>query len=40
VINREVVSTMDIFSTVLALAGVAPPADRYIDGMDISDVRD
>jgi len=34
-ITQEVVTTMDIFSTVLDLAGVSPPTDRIIDGKSI-----
>lgn len=33
---RGVASTLDLFPTCLALAGVQPPADRPIDGHDIS----
>lgn len=29
---------MDIFTTLLSLAGVTPPADRRYDGMDATDV--
>jgi uncharacterized sulfatase len=32
---RELAVTMDLFATALAAAGVAPPADRVIDGRDL-----
>eukprot|EP00042_Codosiga_hollandica_P049835 m.585594 g.585594 ORF g.585594 m.585594 type:complete len:68 (-) comp57970_c0_seq37:659-862(-) len=38
VVSAAVVSTCDVFSTSLALAGVEPPTDRFIDGMDLSEV--
>lgn len=31
-------SGMDIFPTLLSLAGVAPPSDRRYDGIDATDV--
>lgn len=34
-VNAAVVGTIDIFPTVLKLAGVAAPSDRVIDGRDI-----
>jgi arylsulfatase A-like enzyme len=37
-ISHEVVTTYDIFSTVLKLAGVEEPSDRIIDGRDMSPV--
>lgn len=36
VINRELAGTMDLFSTALSLAGVQPPSDRIIDGVDMT----
>lgn len=33
---REVASTMDLFTTALVLGGAEPPADRIIDGRDLS----
>jgi len=38
VVTHELGTTMDLFSTSLALAGVAPPSDRPIDGADLSPV--
>ena len=35
-VSAEVVATYDIFSTMLALAGVAAPSDRTIDGRDLT----
>ena len=37
-ISTAVAATYDIFSTSLALAGVAEPSDRFIDGVDLSPV--
>ena len=37
-INQEVVATYDIFSTMLAQAGVDAPKDRVIDGKDMTDL--
>ena len=37
-VSTELVSTLDIFPTVLAIAGVPPPTDRVIDGSDITAV--
>ena len=37
-INQEVVATYDIFSTMLAQAGVEEPKDRVIDGRDMTDI--
>lgn len=31
-------SGMDIFSTILSLAGVDPPSDRHYDGIDVTDI--
>jgi len=36
--NHEVITTLDIFTTCLSLAGVDIPQDRIIDGRDISRV--
>uniref|UniRef100_A0A3P8UFQ3 Arylsulfatase G n=1 Tax=Cynoglossus semilaevis TaxID=244447 RepID=A0A3P8UFQ3_CYNSE len=36
--NSALLSGMDIFTTLLSLAGVTPPADRRYDGMDATDV--
>ncbi|CAL9698903.1 unnamed protein product [Knipowitschia caucasica] len=36
--SSALMSGMDIFSTVLALAGVTPPSDRRYDGTDATDV--
>lgn len=38
VTSSALLSGMDIFSTVLSLAGVAPPSDRRYDGIDATDV--
>jgi arylsulfatase A-like enzyme len=35
-VNRGIASTMDLFTTFLSLAGAAIPADRTIDGVDLS----
>lgn len=35
-INREIVSSLDIFPTVIAAAGGALPADRVYDGVDLA----
>jgi len=37
-IVSEVATTMDLFTTFLTLAGVAPPKDRLIDGKDVLNV--
>ena len=34
-VSDELAVTMDLFATALAAAGVAPPADRAIDGQDL-----
>merc|ERR1712060_834078 len=36
--SAEVVSSMDVFPTLSALAGVPLPADRIYDGRDMKDV--
>src|ERR1035441_4540787 len=36
VVNRELASSMDLFNTSLALAGVPLPTDRVIDGVDMT----
>ena len=36
--TQALATTMDLFSTALALAGAAPPTDRVIDGVDLSPV--
>jgi len=36
--SAEVVSSLDVFPTILALAGVPLPADRHIDGRDMSPI--
>ncbi|XP_072311683.1 arylsulfatase G-like [Eucyclogobius newberryi] len=36
--SSALLSGMDIFSTVLALAGVTPPSNRRYDGVDVTDV--
>lgn len=36
--SDAIVSTMDIHPTLAALAGVEPPTDRIIDGLDMSPV--
>ncbi len=35
-VNRELACSMDLFNTCLALAGVPLPADRIIDGVDMT----
>ena len=35
-INRQMASSLDLFPTCLTLAGVPVPADRIIDGFDMS----
>jgi len=37
-INREMVATYDIFSTIVKLGGAKVPQDRVIDGRDLTDV--
>eukprot|EP00004_Rigifila_ramosa_P015061 TRINITY_DN3478_c0_g1_i1.p1 TRINITY_DN3478_c0_g1~~TRINITY_DN3478_c0_g1_i1.p1 ORF type:complete len:987 (-),score=177.56 TRINITY_DN3478_c0_g1_i1:58-2631(-) len=37
-VYTQPVSTLDIFPTVLSLAGIPPPLDRIIDGKDISPI--
>jgi hypothetical protein len=37
-VKNDVVTTMDIFPTVLNLAGAALPSDRIIDGKDMSNI--
>jgi arylsulfatase A-like enzyme len=37
-ITREIACSMDVFTTALKLAGAEPPADRPIDGLDLSPV--
>ena len=36
--TEALATTMDLYSTALALAGVAPPADRPLDGVDLTPV--
>jgi arylsulfatase A len=36
--SSEVVSSLDLFPTVSALAGLALPSDRVYDGRDMTDV--
>lgn len=36
--SSALLSGMDIFSTVLSLAGVTPPSDRRYDGLDATDI--
>jgi arylsulfatase A len=36
VVNRELASTLDVFPTLCKLAGVERPADRVLDGFDLS----
>ncbi len=38
VVNRSVTSTMDLFTTLLTLAGAEIPRDRVIDGVDLTPV--
>jgi arylsulfatase A len=38
VVSQELSGTMDLFATGLALAGVPPPQDRVIDGVDMSPI--
>ena len=38
-ISSEIVTTYDIFPTVLSLAGIPMPTDRVFDGKDVSQVR-
>ncbi len=37
-VNTNLACLMDLFPTTLHLAGATPPADRIIDGVDLSDV--
>ncbi len=37
--SSEIVTTYDIFPTVLSLAGIPMPTDRVFDGKDVSQVR-
>jgi arylsulfatase A-like enzyme len=34
-VSKDIVSTLDIHPTLMKLAGVAPPADRLMDGIDL-----
>lgn len=34
-VSHQLGSVMDLFTTSLALAGLAPPSDRVIDGLDL-----
>ncbi|MED6287579.1 hypothetical protein CHARACLAT_017817, partial [Characodon lateralis] len=36
--SSAVLSGMDIFSTVLSMAGIAPPSDRHYDGIDATNI--
>ncbi|KAL7857030.1 hypothetical protein SRHO_G00159290 [Serrasalmus rhombeus] len=36
--SNALLSGLDIFPTILSLAGVAPPSDRHYDGLDITNV--
>ncbi|KAJ8247325.1 hypothetical protein GJAV_G00245010 [Gymnothorax javanicus] len=37
-VSYQLGSVMDLFTTSLALAGLAPPGDRFIDGLDLTPV--
>lgn len=37
-VSYQLGSVMDLFSTSLSVAGVLPPDDRVIDGLDLSPV--
>jgi len=37
-VNRQIASTMDIYTTCLNLAGVPVPTDRVVDGVDMTDM--
>ncbi|XP_033012876.1 N-acetylgalactosamine-6-sulfatase [Lacerta agilis] len=37
-VSHQLASVMDLFTTSLALAGLQPPSDRQIDGIDLSPV--
>ncbi|KAH0619695.1 hypothetical protein JD844_000619 [Phrynosoma platyrhinos] len=37
-VSHQLASVMDLFTTSLALAGLPPPSDRQIDGIDLSPV--
>lgn len=34
-VSHQLGSIMDLFTTSLSLAGLAPPSDRVIDGLDL-----
>jgi len=36
-VTHELVSTMDLYTTILSLAGIAAPTDRIIDGLNVTD---
>eukprot|EP01113_Clastostelium_recurvatum_P034419 TRINITY_DN4667_c0_g1_i3.p2 TRINITY_DN4667_c0_g1~~TRINITY_DN4667_c0_g1_i3.p2 ORF type:complete len:282 (+),score=59.77 TRINITY_DN4667_c0_g1_i3:737-1582(+) len=35
-VSQDLLNTMDVFTTILSLAGVRPPSDRVIDGLDVT----
>lgn len=35
--THELVNTMDLFTTILSLAGIEAPTDRIIDGLNVTD---
>lgn len=37
-VNFQLANVMDLFTTSLALAGISPPGDRAIDGLDLTPV--
>lgn len=37
-VNFQLANVMDLFTTSLALAGVDPPDDRALDGLDLTPV--
>ena len=37
-ISQEIVATYDVFATILSVAGVEAPQDRFIDGKDLSPI--
>jgi len=36
-VSHQLFSTMDLFTTILSLTGIAPPSDRIIDGLNVAD---
>jgi len=37
-VSHQVGSLMDLYTTMIKMAGQEPPTDRVVDGIDLSDV--